>query len=184
MLGGIWILWDEDNIKIHAIEMQKQYIHCEVEGVGARKWMFTAIYASPRERERKDLWENLKEIAKRITRPWMLAGDYNDIRDSDEQTGGGQENYAKWRRFSENIEECLLLEVSTEGPKYTWKGPVIGHARRLYKKLDRVLCHADWRNIFCEAQVQIGPRLQSNHHPLVIHITHPTMQQKCQALSL
>lgn len=52
MSGGIWMLWNEEAISLTVLESHRQFIHCRVRGLGQRAWLFTAIYGSPRERER------------------------------------------------------------------------------------------------------------------------------------
>ncbi|XP_028752958.1 uncharacterized protein LOC114712575 [Neltuma alba] len=166
--GGIWILWKDDMINVSVIAQNKQYIHCQVTGIGRCTWNLTAIYASPREQERKELWECLRILANRNTGPWLLLGDFNDIRDEKEQRRGGKIDERKCRRFSENIEKCRLIDLGAEGPNMTWRGPLTSHGNRLFKRLDRGLCNQHWRNLFGEAWLRVGPRLNSDHHPLLV----------------
>ncbi|KAI9070476.1 hypothetical protein K1719_047561 [Acacia pycnantha] len=49
--------------------------------------LFTAVYASPTESKRHRLWESLYNLACDITEPWLLAGDFNDIKTPLEQKG-------------------------------------------------------------------------------------------------
>lgn len=171
MSGGIWILWDDPSIQIQSICQKQQFIHCLMVGLGTKPWCFTAVYGNPREQERKHLWEDLWEISKNTSLPWMLAGDFNDIKDPSEQKGGNFANENKCRKFFDNINRCKLIDLGSEGPRYTWKGPITQHASRLFKKLDRGLCNVDWRTTFQEAVVTVGTRVQSDHHPLIISLT-------------
>lgn len=168
MSGGIWILWNSPDIKIKEIQAHKQFLHCEVSGIGKESWFFTAIYASPREMERRELWRELLKISKTLMHPWMLAGDFNDIKVAEEQRGGAKVDERKCRRFCNNIESCKLIDLRTEGSHFTWRSPVISYANRLYKKLDRVLCNGAWQKCFGEVVIKIGPRTQSDHNPLLI----------------
>lgn len=170
--GGIWILWNDDLISLTVLSKHKQYIHCAVTGIGRRAWLFTAIYASPRATEREELWNDLIRIADSINMPWLIAGDFNDIKSPDEQKGGVAAHERKCKKFRDNIARCKLIDMGTEGPRYTWKGPRCQFSTHLYKKLDRGLCNLEWRNEFNEAFIRVGPRIQSDHHPLLIHIEH------------
>ncbi|XP_028768395.1 uncharacterized protein LOC114726004 [Neltuma alba] len=125
MSGGIWILWDDENIKLKALEKHHQFLHCEVNGLRGSKWLFTAIYASPRAAERQLLWESLKSMSRNINGPWLLAGDFNDIKTPEEQRGGIKVNERKCNKFCSNMNDCNLIDMGTEGPKYTWKGPIV-----------------------------------------------------------
>ena len=73
----------------------------------------------------------------------------------------------KCKKFKDNIEKCKLIDLGDEGPKYTWRGPIVKHASRLYKRLDRALCNGEWKTKFGDAKVKIRPRLQSDHHPVI-----------------
>ncbi|XP_028797046.1 uncharacterized protein LOC114752466 [Neltuma alba] len=52
MSGGIWILWDDENITLRVLEKHHQFLHCEVNGLKGSEWLFTAVYASPRAAKR------------------------------------------------------------------------------------------------------------------------------------
>jgi hypothetical protein len=60
------------------------------------------------------------------------------------------------------------MEVHTIGTKFTWRGPKWNGHDRVFKKLDRVLCNVAWRLKFHEGLAKVIPRVQSDHHPLVI----------------
>lgn len=170
MSGGIWILWDEESFKIDVINQQEQFIHCLISGLGCRPWLFTAIYASPRENERKMLWTELEALSKNSPLPWMLAGDFDDIQDASEQRGGTMVNEQKCSRFLDSINGCGLKDLGSEGPKFTWRGPLMRGSSRLFKRLDRGLCNSEWRQEFGEATVRVGARINSDHHQLHIFL--------------
>ena len=64
-----------------------------------------------------------------------------------------------------------MIDLESKGPKFTWREPWTNHATRLFKRLDRALCNKEWRIQFNEAIVRVGPCIQSDHHPLFIHLT-------------
>lgn len=170
MSGGIWLLWNHPELRVSQLMANKQFLHCQLSGIGARPWLFTAVYASPRASERKVLWDELSALSATINDPWMLAGDFNDIKMAEEQCGGDVIDERRCKRFRDNIEACRLIDLKTEGPRFTWKGPVVGYASRLYKKLDRVLCNGAWQTCYGETVIRVGPRIQSDHHPLLIDV--------------
>ena len=82
-------------------------------------------------------------------------------------------NEAKCKRFRDHIDNCRLIDLGSEGPRYTWSGPIFQFASRIYKRLNRGLCNSAWRNEFSEAYIKVGPRLNSDHHPLLIFLESP-----------
>ncbi|KAI9080882.1 hypothetical protein K1719_037191 [Acacia pycnantha] len=64
----------------------EEFLHCKIH-LGGEEMLFTAVYASPTESKRHRLWESLYNLACDITEPWLLAGDFNDIKTPLEQKG-------------------------------------------------------------------------------------------------
>lgn len=50
--GGIWVLWNSDDISIHVLLTQRHFIHMLVKQTNGRSWEMTAIYASPNDQQR------------------------------------------------------------------------------------------------------------------------------------
>ncbi|KAL4374736.1 hypothetical protein AHAS_Ahas05G0211600 [Arachis hypogaea] len=64
--GGIWICWNNDNLKITKLESHSQYIHTKIEAPYKEKCYLTAVYASPQAQNRRSLWPLLQNIANRL----------------------------------------------------------------------------------------------------------------------
>ncbi|KAI9073641.1 hypothetical protein K1719_044384 [Acacia pycnantha] len=143
----------EPRISVDVKIRDEQFLHCEVK-LGGEAMLFTTIYASPNEQKRFRLWDNLQQLASGIFEPWLLAGDFNDIKTPLEQIGGGRVNDLQCRRFNEWIEDCKLLDIDAQGPLFTWKGPKWEGLERVYKRLDRCLCSTS-----CLEQKGWRPRL-------------------------
>ncbi|KAI9114616.1 hypothetical protein K1719_014314 [Acacia pycnantha] len=123
--------------------------------------------ASPMESKRLRLWELLSNLATDIHTPWILGGDFNEIKTPREQKGGGRVNDSRCKRFNDWIEECSLIDLEAQGPFFTWKGPKWEGLDRVYKRLDRCLCSLSWFEQFADAEICVLPRLCSDHHPLL-----------------
>ncbi|KAI9070534.1 hypothetical protein K1719_047503 [Acacia pycnantha] len=167
--GGIWILWEVEGLMVDIIRRDDQFIHCKV-GLGGSSMAFTAIYASPSEQRRGRIWSILQNIASNMVEPWLLAGDFNEIKSPLEKKGGGRINETRCARFNDWIQDCNLIDIEANGPFFTWKGPKWEGLERVYKRLDRCLCNAQWQGVFQSAEVNIIPRLSSDHHPLLINL--------------
>ncbi|KAI9080033.1 hypothetical protein K1719_037966 [Acacia pycnantha] len=168
--GGIWLLWELDDLIVDVKIMDEQFIHCKLH-FGGEEMLFTAVYASPLESKRCRLWELLHRLSCEVAEPWFLAGDFNEIKTPREQQGGGRVNEARCHRFNEWIEDCSLIDIEAQEPFFTWKGPKWKGLERVYKRLDRCLCTGSWHEKFEEAKISVLPRICSDHHPLLIQLS-------------
>ncbi|KAI9088601.1 hypothetical protein K1719_029715 [Acacia pycnantha] len=139
--GGIWILWNLEDLCVDVLMKEEQFIHCRLR-LNGKGMLLTAVYANPREQRRQRVWDSLHKLAIEITEPWLLAGDFNEIKSPLEQKGGGRVNETRCRKFSDWIQNCGFLDIEPKGPFFTWKGPKWEGLERVYKRLDRCLCNA------------------------------------------
>ncbi|XP_025704008.1 uncharacterized protein [Arachis hypogaea] len=170
-VGGIWVLWDNPALTINILETHHQYVAMEVKDPSHSPWKLTTVYASPQEGIRKNLWENLKRLADATTDAWMVIGDFNEIAEEGEKKGGARADQHACRRFKNWIQSCNLLDLGFVGSKYTWKGGQRDGMERVFKRLDRGLANAEWRRRYMNARVDILPRVNSDHHPLLVNLT-------------
>jgi len=76
---GIWLSWNMLNIQIQLIHNDFHYLHVHVKEKDLEPRLLTVVYASPRENERQDTWNNLRHLTSTITEPWLMIGDFNEI---------------------------------------------------------------------------------------------------------
>ncbi|KAI9079798.1 hypothetical protein K1719_038208 [Acacia pycnantha] len=138
--------------------------------LGEVDMLFTAVYANPCEQRRQQVWSLLQEVAREVDEPWLVAGDFNEIKSPMEQKGGGRVNENRCHVFNEWIQQCELVDMEPKGPFFTWQGPKWDGAERVFKRLDRCLCNVKWLELFEDAEVRIIPRVGSDHHPMLVKL--------------
>ncbi|KAI9121220.1 hypothetical protein K1719_008253 [Acacia pycnantha] len=163
--GGIWMLWNLDKLYVDVLVKNDQFIHCKLRLEG-KELLFIVIYASPSEQRRHITWDSLHTLAGEVADPWLLVGDFNEIKSPLEQKGGGRVNETRCRRFKEWIQHCNLLDIEADGPFFTWKGPKWEGLDRVYKRLGRCLCNLNWLEKFDNVEFKVLPRVGSDHHPI------------------
>ncbi|XP_045791653.1 uncharacterized protein LOC123886374 [Trifolium pratense] len=168
--GGIWLMWNRSDIQVQLIQNDFHFLHVQVSEKDMEPWLLTVVYASPRENERQDTWQLLKQLATSINTPWLMMGDFNEIAYPNEKKGGAPADVRKCQTFNSWINDCNLLEVTTAGTRFTWRGPKWNGRDRVFKKLDRVLCNVDWRLKYHEGFAKVLPRVQSDHHPIIVFL--------------
>ncbi|XP_074271727.1 uncharacterized protein LOC141595661 [Silene latifolia] len=131
-------------------------------------WFLTAVYASPDPQNRRELWLELADFAKRNNHPWMVAGDFNETRSLTERHGRDANMARRCDMFNNWIEDCELIELEFSGAAHTWsRGNSI--ETRQSARLDRALCNSEWSLMFSNASVKHLPAIQSDHcRPLLI----------------
>lgn len=101
----------------------------------------------------------------------MLLGDFNDILSQEEKKGGALVSLRKCQIFKQRINDFNLMDIGAIGPGYTWRGPRNNGFQRLFERLDRGLSNHMWRLLFCEALLEVLPRVEfSDHYPLLVSL--------------
>nr|XP_025611899.1 uncharacterized protein LOC112705278 [Arachis hypogaea] len=147
--GGVWVLWDDASLMISIIKKQAQFIHMRVKITNNPSWYITAVYASPQERLRRQLWEDIRDIAT-------------------ERKGGSIGNMNACRKFQRWMCDCNLIDLGYVGSKFTWKGAEREGMERILKRLDRAVANKEWKMMFPDARVETLPRCSSDLYPLLI----------------
>jgi exonuclease III len=169
--GGILIAWRSTEVAVKLEDRDFQFIHISISFQNEASWFFTAVYASPRDELRRDLWDTLTIMSRNISGSWLIAGDFNDIASPDEKKGGAAVSQRKCNIFLDNINACKLMDVGAVGSRFTWRGPLYNGHMRIFERLDRALCNDEWRLMFPNAVVKVLPRIQfSDHHSIMVHL--------------
>ena len=116
--GGIWLMW-KDCFKVEVIINHKQFIHFSIANdMGFISWA-TAVYASPNKHIRNLLWKDLEAVARNVSGPWLLGGDFNTILHPSERRGGSTRLSGVCQRFSDWFHRNQFCDLEFSGPKFT-----------------------------------------------------------------
>ncbi|KAK1297667.1 hypothetical protein QJS10_CPB15g01194 [Acorus calamus] len=114
--GRIWILWRHDLLDLEILEESGQFVHGRVHEKHSQvEALITVIYASNLLEERILLWNNLKRLSRSIQSPWLVGGDFNEVRYSYEKIGGRPPNICRLQRFNDCIAHRKLLDIHSTG---------------------------------------------------------------------
>ncbi|XP_020228435.1 uncharacterized protein LOC109809509 [Cajanus cajan] len=149
--GGIWVLMALScSAKVSDLASHPQAMSFMVVE-GSKRWVCTAVYASPRVELRQGVWAHLRELGGRITLPWLVLGDFNEIMFSSE-CRGGRFSSSRASQFLDVLNDCNLLDMGAKGLRFTWYRNQRGVV--LAKRLDRAVCNVEWQAMFPEAYVE------------------------------
>ncbi|KAL0407262.1 UNVERIFIED_CONTAM: hypothetical protein Slati_4040100 [Sesamum latifolium] len=110
-------------------------------------WRFTGIYGAPDISQRVDTWRLLTRLHAQSTRDWLCAGDFNEILDRSEKSGGPPRLNWQMRNFRTALTECGLSDIGFTGSPFTW---INRHASpyTVYERLDRACANRGGRSCF------------------------------------
>lgn len=131
------------------------------------QWRFTGFYGHPERHRRKDSWNLLEDLSPQSNQPWLLMGDFNDIRHPEEKRG--RVPHPRWlmEGFNRVIEKCGLRDLDIEGYKFTWERGR-GTPNWVEEKLDRILASTDWLEMFDNAKGEAAETPVSDHLPIIL----------------
>lgn len=155
--GGIWCLWKKCRIAIYVVSTSRYCIHLRVNPCSSNPWLLSVIYASPQQRSREHLWEELRDISMMSEEPWCVAGDFNTVFYESEKTGGAPVNYASCMALASCLDDCNLVDMGFKGPPFTWS------RGDLREKLGRAVCNSSWISSFADSSVVNLPLPSSDH---------------------
>ncbi|XP_061351250.1 uncharacterized protein LOC133296307 [Gastrolobium bilobum] len=114
--GGIWVLSNDKKARVQLLSQSNQFIHMTVKIDDGPSFLCTAVYGSPREDERHVMWDDVKQLSLNVNLPWILAGDFNDIKCMGEKKGGSQPDSNKCDRFADVEVRILPRHHSDHSP--------------------------------------------------------------------
>lgn len=73
-------------------------------------------------------------------RPWLVLGDFNEIVDMKEKTGGRSRSEQQMATFQDVLSSCELWDLRYMGQKFTWCNNREG-MEKICKRLDRCVAN-------------------------------------------
>ena len=132
--------WNQDRWKATPLIIDHQVICLKCFNIRLNtEIIFSFVYGHNREMDRCLLWNILETTSSAINSlnvPWVVLGDFNTVRSSNEKVGGNRVNMAWLERFNNSISNAGLSELKTEGARLTWSNRQRGFGRIL-GRIDR-----------------------------------------------
>ncbi|XP_074278178.1 uncharacterized protein LOC141601774 [Silene latifolia] len=168
--GGIIILWNAGDVAVTLVNKGAQLINVVVQVVSTNfTFLLSAIYASPKFKYRRNLWNELITLSHNLRTPWVCVGDFNEVTCAGEKIGGNGIKLNRVSLFSSSMNICNLIDIGFSGPKFTWT-----NRRRLnpiLERLDRVGVNQLWLDQYPNSHNYHLTRLSSDHCPILLKTT-------------
>ncbi|XP_058733883.1 uncharacterized protein LOC131605555 [Vicia villosa] len=170
--GRIWLLWKSQEVNIRVLQVEEQYIHIEVLGLDNRTcYLATIVYAYNQLERRLDLWKQIDSLGSNVTIPWIVLGDYNNVRTCQDRIGGNPVSVKEYRDLDDMMQRLGLFEAPTRGCHFTWSNKQSSGV--IYSRIDRVIGNVQWFQTFQDVIVEVLPPGISDHSPIRVSCLTP-----------
>ena len=95
--------------------ISKYHIDMDVKGEDGFQWRFIGVYGEAQHGQKHKTWEDLRNLRVTPIKPWLCAGDFNEVLAASEQFGGLIRPERQMDGFLRN-EQYSLLAVMSELP--------------------------------------------------------------------
>ena len=137
--GGLVLFW-RNSVRLDVVDSHRYYIDAVINAGGDDEWRFIDFYGEPETARKGEAWEKLRRLNRSINKPWLCAGDFNEIIGQDEKLGGALQSHNQMQLFREVIDECSFMDMGFVGSKYTWSKH-FDNGVSIWERLDRGLAN-------------------------------------------
>ncbi|KAL0448625.1 UNVERIFIED_CONTAM: hypothetical protein Slati_1418900 [Sesamum latifolium] len=181
--GGLLLLWRKDieawlqSYLVNHVDAMTKYDDCP------ERWRFTGFYSQSDSNRRKEMWNFLRRLWHESIRPWLCAGEYNEILEQHEKQRILPRAHWQINDFHEYLRDGDLHDLGFEGEIFRWNNRVeTPHTVRA--RLDRVCSDTQWANLFHSTKVHREMVTYFDHAAIWISLfeepVHTADCRKCQ----
>ena len=155
--------WKQD-IDLQILSSSKNVIDTIITHKGATVFV-TFVYGEPEVANRNIIWDSLIDLAVSRHSTWMLTGDFNEIVDNSEKSGGPERAEGTFGAFRNMLAQCDLFDLKHSGISLSWRGK--RHSHLVDCRLDRTLVNPAWSDKFPTGRCQYLGFEGSYHRPVI-----------------
>lgn len=138
--GGIAVLW-RSGINVVLQNLSKYHIDVDIKEEDGFEWRFSGIYGESHSDLKHRTWTLLRDLHAQAVKPWMCAGDFNEILFQHEKEGGREKPQSCMDRFKEALEDCGLHDLGFTGDVFTWRNQQFRDDNYIRERLDRAVAN-------------------------------------------
>jgi len=94
--------------------------------------------------------------------PWVIGGDFNTTRFTNEKMGGNPLSFQLLAPFNDVITACSLLDLRSMGSIWSWNNKG-ANGGRITARLSRILCNSSWQDMLPSSYYEYLPYATSDH---------------------
>ena len=174
--GGLALLWRSDvNIQIMSSNQNFIDAHISFKNVSFNS---TFVYGAPEIPNRQAVWDQLSTISDNRDNPWFITGDFNEIINNTEKSGGRERPENSFSAFRSFLSSCGLFDLKHTGNFLSWRGT--RHTHLVHCRLDQAMANSSWMDLFPNGRTHYLPFEGSDHIPVLS--TFDSKKKKLQRL--
>ena len=138
--GGLTFFW-KNSVDVHILYADKNLLDVQIL-YEDKQFYLSCIYGNPIISLRHIVWERLSRFGVNRKSSWCIVGDFNEILNNSEKTGGPRRSDNSFIPFASMIDACKMTELPGTGNNLTWGGKR-GNLW-IQSKLDRAFGNIEW----------------------------------------
>ncbi|KAL1218824.1 hypothetical protein V5N11_033096 [Cardamine amara subsp. amara] len=180
--GGLALFW-KNSIDINVVYHDARLVDCFM-NEKTSPFYLSCIYCDPNPQFRSELWERLQWTVTTRNKPWLMLGDFNQIRTNSEKLGGHFRDEETFREFNTTLDICDMLELKHKGNKFSWSGnesliqDEVRKTELIQCCLDKVLANTEWFSYYTVVEAKFLELVESDHRPLLVNICSETQVKR------
>lgn len=161
--GGLALFWRQD-IDLQILSSNQNFIDTSISYKGT-SFFSTFVYGAPEIQNRQEVWNKHSDISNTRSDAWFLTGDFNEITDNSEKSGGRERPESSFVAFRIFLPSCNLFDIKHTGNFLSWRGKRNTHL--VHCKLDRALANSTWSDLFPNGRSHYLKFEGSGHWPIL-----------------
>lgn len=160
--GGLALLWSQE-VDISVLKQSHNFLDTTVSYKGTN-FHITFVYGEPEVSRRQEIWDEISTFATERSSPWLLTGDFNEILDNSEKSGGPARPERTFSAFREFFARNDLFDLRHTGNCLSWRGQRGRHL--VHCRLDRTVVNSSWFDAFPQGRSHYLKFQGSDHRPV------------------
>jgi hypothetical protein len=166
--GGLAICWTNDvNLKVN--DFNDRLIDCYIEcDDNLNSWRATGLYGYSKTQQKPMTCDLIANLSNTNTHDnWLLFGDFNLIRNSNEKHGGRDNHNSPSDLFNDTLTACDLNDLGYHEDIFTWSNNQ-EECHNIKERLDRFCASTSWMARFPRHTNYHLMNYMSDHNPILL----------------
>lgn len=165
--GGLALSW-KNHVDVQVFSTSHNFIDTRISFKGLQFYC-TFVYGAPQVANRQGVWDKLASLCASRTGPWYLTGDFNEIINNNEKSGGKDRPESTFCSFQSFLAQCDLFDLQHTGNFLSCRGKRGTHV--VHCRLNSAVANSDWYEAFPTARSHYLLFERSYHRPCSLYLT-------------